>query len=210
MNAEFLRREGDRVELAVKSRYENPTPDFTGDGEQRLNDIPAQHIWVQPGNTTELTVAGLASMDFAGDFIDHKPPTFFSPEDTVDPKTNEFRIVSPVLIRDQQVVFNERGASSMGEAKPGTGVIIYRPGEGRFLFSPAPFKDGVEGSVIESQVLFHLDGKDYVLLTAVPPTRAEHLWVKHEPQYKPSDRRPDAEDDKGFLGGGGAADFPTE
>jgi hypothetical protein len=210
MSGRFLRREGDRVELGVKTRYENPTPNFTGDAEQRLKDIVQQGLWIEPGRSAEISVPGLGSIQFAGDFIDHKPPSFFSPEDTVDPKADEFRIVSPVLIRGKEVVFNEVGASSTGDTSRGTGVSIYWPGEGRFLFSPAPFKDAVEGSVFESQIKFSLDGQEYLLLTAVPVTRATHVWIKQEPRYKPSEHYAGDRDDESSLGGGDRSDFPKE
>jgi hypothetical protein len=210
MSVRFLRREGDRVELGVKTRYENPKPDFTGDAEQRLKDIVEQSLWIEPGRNAEISVLGLGSIQIAGDFIDHKPPSFFSLEDTVDPKANEFRIVSPVLIRGKEVVFNEVGASSMGDARSGTGVSIYWPGEGRFLFSSAPFKDAVEGSVLESQINFRVDEQEYLLLTAVPVTRATHVWMKHEPRYKPSEHDAGERDDLSSLGGGDRRDFPTE
>jgi len=210
MSVRFLRREDDRVELGVKTRYENPDPNFTGDAEQRLKDIVQQSLWVEPGRNAEISVPGLGSIQFAGDFIDHKPPSFFSPEDTVDPKANEFRIVSPVLIRGREVVFNEVGASSTGDTSRGTGVSIYWPGEGRFLFSSAPFKDAVEGSVFESQIKFSVEGQEYLLLTAVPATRATHVWMKHEPRYKPSEHNTGERDDVSSLGGGDRSDFPKE
>jgi|HubBroStandDraft_6_1064221.scaffolds.fasta_scaffold21678_1 hypothetical protein len=208
INARFLRRDGERVEFAVKTRYENPAPHFSGAAEQRLDGIPEQDVWVEPGKTAEASVPGLGAIQFAGDFIDHKPPTFFAPDDTVDPKPNQFRVFSPVLIRGNQVVFNEAGASASGESAPGTGVTVYWPGEGRFLFSPAPFKGAIEGSVFESQVKFKLDGQEFVLLTAVPVTRQEHIWMKHEPLYKPSAHNPSSDDKMPFLGGG--RDFPQE
>jgi hypothetical protein len=210
MTARFLRREGDRVELGVKTRYENPAPDFTGDAEQRLKDIVQQSLWIEPGRNAEVSVPGLGSIQFAGDFIDHKPPSFFSPEDTVDPKANEFRIVSPVLIRGKEIVFNEVGFSSLRDDGSGTGVSIYCPGEGRFLFSSAPFKGAVEGSVFESQIKFSAEGQEYLLLTAVPATRATHVWMKHEPRYRPSEHHAGERDDESFLGGGDRNDFPKE
>jgi hypothetical protein len=209
MNARFLRREGERVEFAVKTRYEDPTPHFSGPAEQRLDGIPAQDVWVEPGKTSEASVPGLGVVQFAGDFIDHKPPTFFSPEDTVDPKPNEFRVVSPVLIRGKEVVFNIGGVSSFGSAKAGTGVSVYWPGEGQFLFSAAPFKGAVKGSVSESQITFNVDGQQYVLLTAVPVTRQQYVWMKHEPLYKPSQRDPASRDDVSSMGGD-IRDFPRE
>ena len=206
----FLRREGDRVELGVKVRYENPAPHFSGPADDRLNGIAEQNLWIEPGRNAEISVPGLGPIEFAGDFIDHKPPSFFSPEDTVDPKGDEFRIVSPVLVRGKEVVFNFGGASSTVSNSSGAGVSIYWPDEGRFLFSAAPFKGAVKGSVIESQVRFSADGQDYVLLTAVPVTRAANVWLRHEPGYKPSEQDTEISDNRGMLGPGSPSDFPKE
>jgi hypothetical protein len=206
MGVRFLHRKGDRVELGVKARYENPSPDFSGPADDRLQGITEQSLWIEPGRNEEVSVPGLGSIEFAGDFIDHKPPSFFSPEDTVDPKADEFRIVSPVLIRGKEVVFNFGGASSMSSSR----VSIYWPGEGRFLFSSAPFKDAVRGSAFESQITFNIEGQEYVLLTAVPATRATNVWIKHEPSYKPSEHSAGASDSEGMLGGESPSDFPKE
>jgi hypothetical protein len=201
----FLHRENNRVELGVKTRYENPAPHFSGPADDRLEGVAEESLWIEPGRNGEISVPGLGQVELAGDFIDHKPPGFFSPEDTIDPKADEFRIVSPVLIRGKEVVFNFGGAASTGG-----GVSIYWPGEGRFLLSPTPFKDAVKGSVFESQITFNIDGQEYVLLTAVPPTRATNVWIKHEPGYKPSEHSAGAHDSEGMLGGESASDFPKE
>ena len=206
MSVRFLRREGDRVELGVKTRYENPAPDSSGPADNRLKGIAEQNLWIEPGRNAEIAVPGLGSIEFAGDFIDHKPPSFFSPEDTVDPKADEFRIVSPVLIRGKEVVFNFAGASSTGSSN----VSIYWPGEGRFLFSSAPFKSAVKGSAFESQIKFNTEGQEYVLLTAVPVTRAANVWVRHEPSYRLSEHYPDVSDNEGVLGPENPSDFPKE
>lgn len=206
LGVRFLHRQRDRVELGVKARYENPSPDVSGPAADRLLGITEQSLWIEPGRHEAISVPGLGSIEFAGDFIDHKPPSFFSLEDTVDPKADEFRIVSPVLIRGREVVFNFAGASSMGPNR----VSIYWPGEGRFLFSSAPFKDAVKGSAFESQITFSIAGQEYVLLTAVPVTRATNVWIKHEPRFKPSQHNADASDSEGALGGEGPSDFNEE
>ena len=60
------------------------------------------------------------------------------------------------------------------------------------------------------QIKFNLEGQDYLLLTAMPTTRSEHVWVSHDPQYKLSEHMQDARDDlpmfmvrklSGLLGG---------
>jgi hypothetical protein len=204
----FLRRDGERVELGVKTRYENPAPDFHGPANERLNGVVEDTVWIEPGARQEISVTGLGSMEITGQFLDHRPPSFFSPEDTVDPRADDFRIVSPVLIRNKQLVFNFAGASTSGALRQG-GVAIYWPGEGRYLFSPTPFEGAVEGVVDVSQIHFRLDGNEYFLLTAVPPTRSEHVWVKHEAGYRPSEHMPGESDGEPIMGGESLRDFPT-
>jgi hypothetical protein len=208
----FLHRDGERVELGVKTRYDNPYPEWmTGrPSDERLTDVAEESVWIEPGEKHDVTVAGLGILEMAGDFIGHKPPFSFSPEDTIDPKVSEFRMTGPVLIRGKEVVLNMGGASGGFEDKPGMGDAIYLPGEGRFLFSLRPFKGAVQGDVFGNQTEFHLEGQTYLLLTGVPPTGAEHVWVKHEPDYKPSQHEPNMRDDHSLLGGASPSDFPPE
>jgi hypothetical protein len=210
MSVHFLRREGDRVQLGVKVLYEDPVSRVSGNANDRLNGVAEQSLWIEPGKNAEISVPGLGSVEFAGDFIDHEPPSFFSPEDTVDPRPNEFRVVSPVLIRGKELVFNMARATSSVPTGSGTGVFVYWPGEGRFLFSSAPFKGAVRGTVFSSQVKFTVDGQDYLLLTAVPVTRAAEVWVRLESNYKPSEWTPDMSDHGGVLGSGNPSDFPQQ
>ena len=215
VSAQLIQRVGDRVEIEFRTRYENPIPKITsGEPSQaRLNDVAGEREWFEPGETLELNVAGLGKISVTGTFLDHTPPGFFTPDSKIDPQENEFRIVSPVLIRGNQLVFNFAGASSSsGEDDDPTegGVSIYWPGEGRFLISPQPFKGAAQGNVSESQATFKVDGVEYLLLTAVPVTRAEHLWFKHEPSYRPSEVQPTLDDKNPMLGGGGKKEFPRD
>ena len=210
LNIRFVRREGERVELGVQTRYENPRPVFTGPAEDRLKDVAEQTVWIEPGSKQEVSVAGLGPIEMTGEFMDHQPPLFFTPEDTVDPGANEFRIVSPVLLRGKELVFNFSGASSSGSENEDSAVDIYWPHEGRYIISTAPFPGAVEGQVNVSQIKFRLEGQDYVLLTAVPVTRSEHVWVKHEPRYRPSEHISGASDDGGSIGGRKLSDFLKE
>jgi hypothetical protein len=66
-----------------------------------------------------------------------------TPESKVDPRENEYRIVSPVLLRGKELVFNLAGASEMSaedDDPKNMGTAIYWPGEGRYLISLLPFK----------------------------------------------------------------------
>jgi hypothetical protein len=64
--------------------------------------------------------------------------------------------------------------------------------------------------VFDSRIKFSVDGQDYLLLTAVPITRATHVWVKHDPRYKPSEHNAGERDDVSLMGSGDNSDFPNE
>lgn len=66
--------------------------------------------------------------------------------------------------------------------------MFYVPGEGRYLISLVPFEGAVEGSVRLGKITFSLEGHDYLLLTSMPITVSEHVWVKQERDFKPSER----------------------
>jgi hypothetical protein len=169
--------------------------------------VPEETVWIEPETKQEFPVAGLGSIEMTGVFMDHKPPLFFTPEDTVDPQPQEFRIVSPVLIRGKEMVFNFAGASSTGISAEAN-VEIYWPGEGRYLISATPFQGAVEARVNVSQIDFSLEGQEYTLLTAVPITRSEHVWIKHEAAYRPSERTPGRDDSTGSIGSKISKQFP--
>jgi hypothetical protein len=57
----------------------------------------------------------------------------------------------------------------------------------------------VEGKVDLGQIKFSLEGQDYVLLTAMPTTRAEHVWVTHQPLYKLSEHMQGASDGQAMF-----------
>jgi hypothetical protein len=64
-----------------------------------------------------------------------------------------------------------------------------------FSFLPAGLAHPQDGW----QVKFSLDGHDYLLLTAMPTTRLEHVWVTHDPQYKLSEHMQGASDDEAMF-----------
>jgi hypothetical protein len=115
----------------------------------------------EPGNKQEISVPGLGDVELTGEYLDHVPALRFRPEEPLDPRKNEFRIVSPVLIRGKEVVCNLGGSDSTDSGDPDAALMIYFPGEGRYLISTVPFEGAVEGKV-----------------------ELGHVWVTHEPRYK--------------------------
>ena len=66
----------------------------------------------------------------------------------------------------------------------------------------------MEARVNVSQIDFSLDGQEYTLLTGVPITRLENVWIKHEAAYRPSERTPGVDDSSGFIGSESSKEFP--
>ena len=77
--------------------------------------------------------------------------------------------------------------------------MIYFPGEGRYLISTVPFEGTVQGSVELGQIKFSLEGQDYLLLSAMPTTRSEHVWVAHQPRYRLSEHLQGASDSQAMF-----------
>jgi hypothetical protein len=113
----------------------------------------------------------------------------------MDPKAGELRVTSPLLLRGEKVVLDLEGSSSVQKDR---GVVqMYWPGQGLWVLSLHPLEGAVEGQVNLSRVKFEIDGQPYTFLMAAPVSRADHIWVLHDPNYKPSD----ANQKNGFLGG---------
>lgn len=191
VSARFIRKEGENVQLGIKTHF---TPSaamhrpYTHAFELKMFDeIPEQEYWIDPDRKLNVAVADIGTMEISGQFLDHMPVMASNPRETLDPGEAEFRILSPVLIRDKQVLVNMSGASATPDERD-SGVTLYIPGEGLFVFSPVPFEEGAEAVVRNgsNQVEFTAGGKPYVLVTGAPITRGDHVWVQHLPNWRPS------------------------
>ena len=196
VNTRFVSKEGQRTELGVRTRYETQARSLGMSNTDNLKDVPEEMVWIEPGNKQEISVPGLGEVELTGEYLDHVPALLFRPDEALDAQKNEFRIVSPVLIRGKEVVFNLGGSNSTDSGDPDAALMVYFPGEGRYLISTVPFEGAVEGNVELGQIKFSLEGQDYALLTAMPTTRSEHVWVTHEPHYKLSEHMQGASDNR--------------
>lgn len=200
INTRVIANSGDRAQLGIRAKY------IPGAGEAEVNytealfkDIPEKVLSIGPGDNQEIQVAGLGAVEVEGKYLDHIPPLVYLPQETLDPNPKEFRIVAPVLVRDNEVIVNGGVGSSIETGSPDATLMLYAPGEGRYLISVIPFDGGVEGTVHLGQITFSLEGHEYLLLTSMPITVSEHVWVKHERDFKPSERMArssDARDDR--------------
>lgn len=189
VSTRFIRKEGENVQLGVKTHFTSAAAmrrSYTNTFELKMFDeIPEQEYWIDPDRKLSVAVADFGTVEVSGQFLDHMPVMASNPREALDPGEAEFRILSPVLICDKQVLVNMSGASATPGEKD-SGVTLYIPGEGLFVLSPVPFEGGTEVVVRNgsNQVEFTAGGKPYVLVTGAP--RGEHVWVRHLPNWRPS------------------------
>jgi hypothetical protein len=199
MKIRYVGKEGERIALGLKTRYEAQARPLGMSNVDALEDVPEQTIWIEAGSKQKIPVPGLGEIELTAEYLDHIPTLLYRPSEALDPQKDEFRVVSPVLIRGKEVMFNLAGSNSTGSGDPDAALMIYFPGEGRYLISTVPFEGAVEGKVDVGQIKFSLDGQDYLLLTATPTTRSEHVWVTRDPHYKLSEHMQGAHDDQSMF-----------
>ena len=112
---------------------------------------------------------------------------------------DELRVISPILLRGKEVVFDFEGFETTAIEKR-QGVVFYTPREGRYVLSLLPFEAAVQGQIRRSRVSFEMNGQSYAFLMGAPIARAEQMWILHEPTYKPSLEEPGRRDDQAFAG----------
>ena len=199
MNTRVIANAGGRAQLGIRAKYVPGAQDTEVDYNEALfKDVPEILLTAEPGEKHEIEVANLGILEVEVEYLDHIPPLVYRPQETLDPNPQEFRIVAPVLVRDNEVIANADG-SSIDTGSPDATLMLYVPREGRYLVSSVPFESAVEGSVHLGKIEFSLEGHNYLLLTSMPITVSDHVWVKHEPDFKPSERMvrtSDARDDR--------------
>ncbi|HEY2352481.1 MAG TPA: hypothetical protein VGH83_08205 [Candidatus Acidoferrum sp.] len=196
LNIRFVSKDGGRTQLGVRTRYESQILQPKQGNTDDLKDVPEKIVSIGPGEKQQIFVSGLGEIELTGEYLDHMPALRYGPDESLDPRKSEFRIISPVLVRGKEIVLNLVGSSSIDSGDQDATLMIYNPGEGRYLISTIPFEGAVEGSVQLGQIKFNLEGHDYLLLTAMPTTRSEHVWVAHDPQYNLSEHMQGAPDDQ--------------
>jgi hypothetical protein len=201
----IVRRGGEHFELSVRTKFW-PIPsgeDKSYSATLNFEDsqkLPETMYWFEPGQELEVEVPGFGTLLITGELRDHMPAILTSRDEQLDPEPNEIRIVSPVLLRDKERILDFEGASSASDEE-GACVVMYAPQEGRYVLSLVRIEGAVEGDISQSRAHFKMNGKSYTLLTGAPiASRADRMWILHQPNYKPSDDMPGAEDDRWFTG----------
>ena len=134
-------------------------------------------------------------MMVTGTLMDHTPTLLSGNGETqLDPNAGELRVMTPIVLRDTQVVHDWQGGSAIAAEKDC--VHMYIPGEGRFVLALEPFEGAMEGRIRRNRVTFESHGASYTLVAAAPIARSEKVWVRHERDYKPRDER----QQRGYIG----------
>lgn len=176
-------KDGDRATLGIRAEAQ-PMAGKHYFGTRDFENLPEKTYSFEPGDTLHVNVPGFGELALTGSWIDHIP-AMIAEGDSFDPKRNEVRLVSPLLLCNKQVAGDMEGATAIAD-QLGEYVGIFWPGEGRYDFSLSPMPGAVQGKVKANRVTFAWKGDQYVLVTGVPITRAKELWVRRDAGYKPS------------------------
>jgi hypothetical protein len=200
-----IENEGDQLSLSVRSRVVQPQRNSSGSTSVTLSlfdmmSLPEKHYTLEPGKDLKIEIDGLGTAILRGELLDHMPVLSSGAESLV-PEPGELRLLSPILLQEDHVVFNFGGSTTVLPEKDDWAVEAYVPSVGRFVIAQVPFEGAVEGHVDSySLVHFELRGQKYELVTGAPITRAETIWIRNDPNFRPSKQLPGASDDSRFVG----------
>lgn len=179
----LLAEDNDRVQIGLRMGFAADVGSLT---RENVDKLPEKQYWFRPGEKLEIDVPGTGPMVITGELMDHMPALIANdPSEQLDPKTDELRFVSPVLLRGKTVVFDFQGASAITDRKQGE-IEFYAPGEGLFHISLSPLSGAAEGRITTSRVSVVLEGQSYVFLLAAPVARGEHIWILRDTSFQPS------------------------
>jgi len=183
----FISRDGDRVQIGIRTKYEPPGKTPATGYDEELRDVPLERFWMDPDKPLSVPIAGFGTMEIYGEFRDHEPPPP-DPDATLDPGPDELRIWSPFLIRDNRILADMSFAYAGTRVQPlDLAIVLYVPKQGRFVFSLKPFDGAIEADIQANRIQFAENGHSYLLITGGPVARTgyAHVWVLHQPEWRP-------------------------
>jgi hypothetical protein len=175
---ELLSRDGNRIQLGVRAAFVNRA-DSTETVAQKLQGATERAYWFEPGETLKIDVDGLGPVVVTGEWQDHMP--YFATMDVehnLEPGPNELRMISPILLRSDRVVFDAKGGAATSSG-PKAAFWVNVPGNGVYVFSMSPMPDSVQAHAVDNRVTFEIGGQSYQFVTGAPITRAEKVWILH-------------------------------
>ena len=196
------------AKIGIRAQKIPLNPNEESSEQERLSAIaqvrktPENVNWYIPGQKVRIPVEGFESYEITGQLFDKIPDAINPALQPYLPKEGVMRINSPVLLQENELVYNFNGCASSvgGDGNRSDGIFLYVPGMGKFLFSPHDFAGAVEGKRSNSQVGFTSNGQSYLLLTGAPIAAGEQegkIWVAHFPNFMPKHHQ-----DSAACGGG--------
>ncbi len=107
----------------------------------------------------------------------------------LSPAAGEVRFASPLMLKDNRLVGDLEGAIGgiFSTDSQDWASAVYLPGEGRFLIAQVPMRGAVQAKVATNRISFEEGGHAWEIANGVPITRADHLWVLHQRDFKPAE-----------------------
>ena len=180
----LLSRDGNRIQLGVRTAFVNRA-NSTETVAQKLQGAIEREYWFVPGETLRIDVDELGPVAVTGEWQDHMP--YFAKMDlehNLEPGPNELRMISPILLRDDRVVFDAQGGAATSNG-PNAAFWVNVPGDGVYVLSMSPLPDSVEAHAADNRVAFEISGQSYQFVTGAPITREEKIWILHRANAKP-------------------------
>lgn len=188
----LLAKDADGVTLGIRTRFVPAlTPSGTMLSTADLQKVPLEKYRLHLGGKVNVQIEGLGTAELTSEpldtahFFPAPPARIFLPQ-TLDPHPDQLRIISPLLLKGREVVFDMEGASASGAQKNGA-VVMYVPGLGRLIVAEESFTGAVKGDVNLSRINFEINGQHYRLLAGAPISRAKNVWVRLDPNFQPAD-----------------------
>lgn len=193
---DLLSRDGDRVQLGIRSRVWPIVPGSTVAHSTSDVDREQQRLFsFEPGDTLQVDVSGIPPLIIRGNWLDHMPA--FVGTNSLDPGPEELRVISPLLLSDKEILGDLEGGMAT-EDKRDRAVLLYYPQQGTYLLSLAPLRGGVQAQVNLNRISFNENGRKYELITATPIARSKQVWVLRQPELDPHKMGQSGE--YGFIG----------
>lgn len=179
----LLSKEDDRVRLGIRAKYSRLADQLPSGGAERSTE---KQYSFEPGDRLQIDVPGFGPLTVTGEWMDYMP--YFGQlnlEDNLEPRPDELRLVSPVLLKAKEVVF-DFGSMSVTADHRGDLDWLYVPGDGLYELSLSPLAGAVEAYAENNRLSFQMDGQSYVFLTGAPIARGNQVWILHTANVKPA------------------------
>jgi hypothetical protein len=180
----LLSKEDDRVRLGVRAKYFRLGDQVSSGGAEAV--VEKQYSF-DPGEALQIDVAGFGPLTVTGEWMDYMP--YFGQlnlEDNLEPRPDELRLISPVLVKAKEVVI-DFGSMSVTADQRGDLAWLYVPGDGLYELSLSQLPGAIQGRAENNRLTFTIDGQSLTFLTGAPIARGDQVWILHTADVKPAD-----------------------